>query len=112
MTTLIRNAAWIVAWDSSAGRHAYLRDADLAFDGDTITFVGRNYTSTASQIIDGRTLMLIPGLVDIHSHPSTEPFFRGISQYATVLPARRRWATGGQDSRVLRNAAHGHHHRR
>ena len=80
MTTLIRNAAWIVAWDSSTGRHAYLRDADLAFDGDTITFIGGNYTGAASQIIDGRALMLIPGLVDIHSHPSTEPFFRGIRE--------------------------------
>ena len=24
--------------------------------------------------------MLMPGLVDIHSHPSTEPFFRGIRE--------------------------------
>jgi len=80
MTTLIRNAAWIVAWDNSTGRHAYLRDADLAFDDNTITFIGRNYTGAASETIDGRTLMLIPGLVDIHSHPSTEPFFRGIRE--------------------------------
>jgi 5-methylthioadenosine/S-adenosylhomocysteine deaminase len=79
-TTLIRNAAWIVAWDASAGRHVYLRDADLAFTGDTISFVGRNYPGAADATIDGRSVMLIPGLVDIHSHPSTEPFFRGIRE--------------------------------
>lgn len=80
MTTLVRNAAWIVTWDGGSSRHAYLRDADLAFDGNTITFVGRNYTGPADETIDGRALMLMPGLLDIHSHPSTEPFFRGIRE--------------------------------
>lgn len=79
-TTWIRNAAWIVAWDAAAGSHAYLRDADLVFSGNTITHVGKGYTGAADATIDGRDLMLIPGLVDIHSHPSTEPFFRGIRE--------------------------------
>jgi 5-methylthioadenosine/S-adenosylhomocysteine deaminase len=79
-TTVIRNAAWIVAWDGRAGRHVYLRDADLAFSDEVISFVGRNYPGEADATIDGRALMLIPGLVDIHSHPSTEPFFRGIRE--------------------------------
>ncbi|HEY1932848.1 MAG TPA: amidohydrolase family protein [Acetobacteraceae bacterium] len=79
-TTVIRNAAWIVAWDGHAGRHVYLRDADLAFSDKVISFVGRNYADEADETIDGRALMLIPGLVDIHSHPSTEPFFRGIRE--------------------------------
>lgn len=79
-TTLIRNAAWIVAWDAAGERHAYLRDADLAFADGRIVFVGRNYPGAAEEIIDGSDLMLIPGLVDIHSHPSTEPFFRGIRE--------------------------------
>ena len=79
-TTWIRNAAWIVAWDPAAGSHAYLRDADLVFSGGTISHVGKGYAGTADTIIDGRELMLMPGLVDIHSHPSTEPFFRGIRE--------------------------------
>ena len=29
--TVIRNAAWIAAWDG--GRHRYLRDGDIAFAG-------------------------------------------------------------------------------
>ncbi|HTW71137.1 MAG TPA: amidohydrolase family protein, partial [Acetobacteraceae bacterium] len=79
-TTCIRNAAWIIAWDAAAGQHIYLRDADLAFRGNTIVHVGKNYQGAADITIDGRGLMLMPGLVDIHSHPSTEPFFRGIRE--------------------------------
>ena len=30
--------------------------------------------------IDARGLHVLPGLVDIHSHPSTEPFFRGVRE--------------------------------
>jgi 5-methylthioadenosine/S-adenosylhomocysteine deaminase len=79
-TTCIRNAAWIVAWDAGTSTQVYLRDADLAFTGNTIVHVGKHYPATADTVIDGRDLMLIPGLVDIHSHPSTEPFFRGIRE--------------------------------
>ncbi len=79
-TTCIRNAAWIVAWDASAGCHAYLRDADVVFTGDTIDFVGRHWAGVADTEVDGRERLVIPGLVDIHSHPSTEPFFRGLRE--------------------------------
>jgi 5-methylthioadenosine/S-adenosylhomocysteine deaminase len=79
-TTCIRNAAWVIAWDATAGTHVYLRDADLAFSGNTIVHVGKSWPGTADTTIDGRALMLMPGLVDIHSHPSTEPFFRGIRE--------------------------------
>ena len=79
-TTCIRNAAWIVAWDTAANTHVYLRDADLAFRGNTILYVGKHYDGATDTTIDGRPLLLIPGLVDIHSHPSTEPFFRGIRE--------------------------------
>ena len=79
-TTCIRNAGWIIAWDPSTNTHAYLRDADLAFAEDRITFIGPAYAGPVDEEIDGRTLMLMPGLVDIHSHPSTEPFFRGIRE--------------------------------
>ena len=79
-TTRIRKAAWIVAWDSVSGTHAYLRDADLVFRDGAITFVGENFTGDADETIDGANLMVMPGLVDIHSHPSTEPFFRGVRE--------------------------------
>ena len=42
-TTLIRNAAWVVAWDAERGRHAYRRNIDLAFAGDRIVHLGPGY---------------------------------------------------------------------
>jgi len=76
-TTAIRNAAWIVAWDASAQEHVYLTDTDLVFQGNTIVHVGPGHEGPVDVTIDGRGLMAMPGLVDIHAHPSVEPFYRG-----------------------------------
>jgi len=78
-TTVIRNAAWIVAWDEPNARHVYLRDADLAFSGAEITFVGKHYDGPADSEIDGRARMIMPGLVNIHTHPTSEPLRKGIT---------------------------------
>lgn len=77
-TTVIRNADVVVAWDAQAKRHVYMNDADVAFDGGTLTFVGRGYTGPAEEEIAGRGLMVMPGLVNIHSHPSSEPMNKGL----------------------------------
>ena len=70
--TVIRNAAWIVAHDAARGGHTYLRDGDVAFDGDRIVHVGGTYDGPAGTEIDGRGRLVSPGLVNIHSHPSSE----------------------------------------
>lgn len=77
-TTVIRNAAWLVAWDGK--QHVYLRDADIAFDGADITFVGHGYAGTAAVEIDGRDRLVMPGFVNIHSHPTAEPMLRGLTE--------------------------------
>jgi len=79
-TTLIRNAAWVVAWDEAARRHTYQRHVDLAFSDDQITFLGKNFSGIADRVIDGAGLMVMPGLIDIHSHPHHEPLYRGIRE--------------------------------
>ncbi|MEJ0019192.1 MAG: amidohydrolase family protein [Acetobacteraceae bacterium] len=79
-TTCIRNAACIVAWDAANRRHAYLMGGDVAFAGDTLCFVGHHYDGEPDTTIDGTDLMVMPGLVDLHSHPSTEPFYRGVRE--------------------------------
>ncbi|HEV2546851.1 MAG TPA: amidohydrolase family protein [Stellaceae bacterium] len=79
-TTWIKGADWVIAWDKAAGRQSYLQNGDLVFAGGEITFVRRNYGGDADEIIDGRGLLVMPGLVDLHSHPSTEPFYRGIRE--------------------------------
>ena len=75
-TTVIRGAGMVVAWDGE--RHVYMPDADVAFTGGALTFVGRGYTGTANTEVDGRGMMVMPGLVNIHSHPSSEPMNKGL----------------------------------
>ena len=79
-TTVIKNAAWVIAWDEAAVRHVYRRDVDLAFADDRIAFIGRGYAGAADRLIDGGMRMVIPGLIDIHSHPEHEPLYRGIRE--------------------------------
>ena len=79
-TTVIRNADWVVAWDEAAGRHVYRRNIDIAFTGDLIGFVERNYPGTVDQVIDGSDRLVLPGLIDIHAHPEHEPLYRGVRE--------------------------------
>ncbi|MBM84659.1 MAG: N-ethylammeline chlorohydrolase, partial [Rhodospirillaceae bacterium] len=77
-TTLVRKAEWIVAWNGS--EHVYLKGADIAFRDDHILFVGRNFDGRSDIVIDGANRMIMPGLVNVHSHPSHEPVYRGIRE--------------------------------
>ncbi len=76
-TTLIKNAELVVAWDATEKAHTYAPDTDVAFTDGRLTFVGRGYEGTADSVIEGRGLMVMPGLVNIHSHPSSEPLNKG-----------------------------------
>ena len=80
VTTCIRGAAWAAAWDAAAGRHVYKRHIDVVFSGDRIGHVGPGYDGAVDVEIDGRDLFVMPGLVDIHSHPTTEPAMRGVRE--------------------------------
>ncbi|MBI3517006.1 MAG: amidohydrolase family protein [Proteobacteria bacterium] len=88
-TVVVKNADWGVVWENAApesgpnlygGRHAFLKDCDLAFEGDTLAFVGKDYKGAADTVIDGRGKMLLPGFVNIHSHPNSEPLLKGLSE--------------------------------
>ncbi len=78
MATVIRNADIAIAWDPSTQTHVYMPDADVVFDSGTLTFVGRNHQGRVEETIDGRGLMVMPGLVNIHAHPSSEPMNKGL----------------------------------
>lgn len=76
-TTVIRNAAWAVVWDGN--QHAYANDTDVAFMDGTITFVGKAYGGQADREIDGRHRLVMPGMINIHTHPTSEPLRKGIT---------------------------------
>lgn len=77
-TTVFRNCDWVVAWDPQAKSHVYLRDADFAIQGKNVIHVGKGFAGKADVEIDGRKIMIIPGLVNIHSHPGHEPGWKGM----------------------------------
>ena len=78
-TTILRDAAWIVAWDQTHQRHAYLRDTDVVFTGNTIVHIGPGYDQPIDVEVDARQRLVMPGLVNIHAHPSGEPLRKGIT---------------------------------
>ena len=71
-TTKIDKASWVIAWDGETESHVYLRDADVVFTGAAIDFVGANFEGAADTVIDGAGLMVMPGLIDVHSHPGDD----------------------------------------
>src|SRR5437763_9602497 len=73
-TTVIRNIDWLVAFEGDG--HKYT-SGDLAFSGDALTHVGGPFTGATDREIDGHGFMVMPGLVNIHSHPASEPLNKG-----------------------------------
>jgi cytosine/adenosine deaminase-related metal-dependent hydrolase len=79
-TTVIKNADWVIGWDETQQRQVYRRGLDIAFDGNTITFVGKGYAGKADRTIDGKDRFVLPGLINVHSHPQHEPTYRGVRE--------------------------------
>jgi len=79
MTTRIRNADIVIVYDAAADDHVYRRDLDVVFDESGILHLGDGFTGEVAREIDGKGFMVMPGLVDIHSHPSSEPGNKGMT---------------------------------
>ncbi len=82
--TLIRNADWVVRWDEAAGRHAYARGLDILMQGGRIAAMAPHDPAApppaGARVLDGSRFLAIPGLIDVHSHPTTEPGYRGVRE--------------------------------
>jgi cytosine/adenosine deaminase-related metal-dependent hydrolase len=63
MTTLIEGGTVI---GFQEGTHTILKDGQVAYEGDRITFVGRGYDGPVDERIDARGKLVIPGLVNHH----------------------------------------------
>jgi cytosine/adenosine deaminase-related metal-dependent hydrolase len=79
-TTLIKNIAWAILWDDDSDQHVYARNIDIAIRGDLIIFLGSKYTGEVDETIDGSELLVIPGLINIHSHGAHEPAEKGVRE--------------------------------
>lgn len=75
--TCIRAASWTIAWGATRGEHVYLRDGDVAWADDRLVQVGGHYAGPVTREISGRDRLVMPGLIDIHCHPTQSPIFKG-----------------------------------
>ncbi len=77
---LIKNLDWAVLWDPTEHCHCYARGVNLGISGGRITRIesepGTN--SDTKKVIDGRNKLLVPGFINIHSHPDMEPLSKGL----------------------------------
>jgi cytosine/adenosine deaminase-related metal-dependent hydrolase len=62
----------IVAFDGT--EHRLLEDGIVVFEGDTIVHVGKSYSGSLDRKIDASKRLVIPGLVNIHSHFGSNPY--------------------------------------
>jgi cytosine/adenosine deaminase-related metal-dependent hydrolase len=79
----IRNISWAVVGDGAQPRHVYRRNVDLFLKEGRIaeiTPAGARPREANEPSIDGSGLLALPGLVNIHSHPSTEAAYRGVRE--------------------------------
>ncbi|HYC64718.1 MAG TPA: amidohydrolase family protein, partial [Reyranellaceae bacterium] len=79
----IRNISWAVVRDGKERRHVYRKAIDIHLkDGriSEITLAGARPTGPGETVIDGTGMLALPGLINTHSHPSTEPGYRGVRE--------------------------------
>ena len=78
-TTCITNAELAIVYDAETDTHLYRRDCDIVFDETSLLHIGPGYTGAVDATVDGRGMMVMPGLVNVHSHPSSEPGNKGLT---------------------------------
>lgn len=62
MITLVK-AAFVVAYEQ--GDHVIIRDGEVAYEGDSIIFVGKSFAGTPDAVIDAGDAILGPGFIDL-----------------------------------------------
>src|SRR5260221_8438285 len=79
----IRNVSWAVVRDGSERRHVYRRNVDLFLKDGKIAEIapaGARPAGPGEDSIDGTDMLALPGLINIHSHPTTEAGYRGVRE--------------------------------
>ena len=81
MSLLVRDCSWIVTQDQSRN---VLRNCSVYVEDGRITEIGEKVPHEADRILDARGMILLPGLINTHTHVPMV-VFRG---YADDMPLR------------------------
>jgi 5-methylthioadenosine/S-adenosylhomocysteine deaminase len=65
-------------WDDEARSHIYRSGLDVVMAKNRIAFIGEAYCGESDRVMDGANFLVMPGLIDIHSHPFAEPMNKGM----------------------------------
>jgi len=76
--TCIRNARWVVAWNADLKQHYFRNDIDVVFEDGRLIHVDGGYAGPADRTIDGSSLCVMPGMVNVHTHLQSESLGRGL----------------------------------
>jgi 5-methylthioadenosine/S-adenosylhomocysteine deaminase len=79
MSLLIRDCSWVVTQDASRN---VLRNASVYVEDERIAEISKNTPRDADQVLNGQGMILLPGLVNTHTHVPMV-IFRG---YADDMP--------------------------
>ncbi|MGI6686700.1 MAG: amidohydrolase family protein [Bacillota bacterium] len=86
--TKIAGAEFIVAFDGV--KHRLIPNGDIIYQGDTIIYVGQDYSEPVDEIIDASDYVVIPGLISLHAHLMYESKCKGFIEEVT---SRKLWKT-------------------
>lgn len=78
--TVIRNIAWLVAYDAEADAQTYAQDAEIAFIGDRFVDPATLSKDQIGEVIDGSEMLIVPGFIDVHAHPGFETMIKGLTE--------------------------------
>ena len=65
MSLLVRNCSWIVTQDAS---RKVLRNCSVHVKDGRISEIGENVSRDADRILDAHGMILLPGLINVHTH--------------------------------------------
>ena len=64
MVTLIRGG-WVVGFDGE--NHRLITDGEVAYEGDSVVFVGKRYGGNPDSVIEAKGRLVAPGFINIHA---------------------------------------------
>lgn len=80
MSVLIRNCMAVATMDAA---RTVLKNADILIEGNRVTKVGVGLADEADEVIDGRRLVVIPGMINTHHH-LYQTLFRNVPRVQNV----------------------------